>query len=153
MLLLLTLFSTSQPLLALHHSNVTEEKSDSSNSFELDTDEEQELERLGFGLSREHARVWREQFGRRGKGRRSRRDVEGGHGIQENKEDTTKKKKDGRKRRAYWGLDKIFGQATKTKDHFSKELAGLPGLINRVGDLFGAGDDYDEDEVRLLFHH
>ena len=152
MLLLLTLFSTSQPLLALHHSNVTEEKSASSNSFELDTDEEQELERLGLGLSRAHARVWREQFERRGKGRRSRRDVEGGHGIQENKEDTTKKKKDGRKRRAYWGLDKIFGQATKTKDHFSKELAGLPGLINRVGDLFGAGDDYDEDEVRLLLN-
>ena len=153
MLLLLTLFSTSQPLLALHHSNVTEEKSASSNRFELDADEEQELERLGLGLSRAHARVWREQFGRRGKGRRSRRDVEGGHGIQENKEDATKKKKDGRKGRAYWGLDKIFGQATKTKDHFSKELAGLPGLINRVGDLFGAGDDYDEDEVRLLFHH
>ena len=109
-------------------------------------------------LSQAHARVWREEFGRRGKGRRARRDVKGGQSTKdsldkdkddqsrEEKEDT-KKNKEWRKGRAYWGLDKIFGQASKTKDHFSKELAGLPGLVNRVGDLFGAGDDYDEDEV------
>ena len=167
MLLLLTLFSTSHPLLALHHARVAEEsseseKGDSSNILLLEADEERELERLGLSLSQAHARVWREEFGRRGKGRRARRDVTGGQGTKdsldkdkddhsrEDKEDT-KKNKGWRKGRAYWGLDKIFGQASKTKDHFSKELAGLPGLVNRVGDLFGAGDDYDEDEVCFYF--
>ena len=64
----------------------------------------------------------------------------------EDREDI-KRGKGYRQGKAYWGLDKIFGQATKTKDHFSKEIAGLGGLVNRVGDLFGASDDYDEDEV------
>ena len=103
-------------------------------------------------LSNAHARVWREQFGRKGKGR-VRRDVKDSPDKdkddtkqEEDKEDI-KKDKGYRVGKAYWGLDKIFGQATKTKDHFSKEIAGLGGLVNRVGDLFGASDDYDEDEV------
>ena len=165
MLLILTLFSTSHPLLAFHHAKVAEEasqseNSDSSNSLLLEAEEERELERLGLALSQAHARVWREEFGRRGKGRRARRDVKGGQSTKdsldkgdqsrEDKEDT-KKNKEWRKGRAYWGLDKIFGQASKTKDHFSNELAGLPGLVNRVGDLFGAGENYDEDEVCFYF--
>ena len=150
MLLLLTIFSTPHPLLALHHAK----ESDSSNSFELEAEEEIELERLGLGLSQAHARLWRKQFGRKGKGRRARRGVKGGEGSKDLKkedrrsredEEDVKKDKDWRKGRAYWGLDRIFSQATRTKDHFSKELAGLPGLVNRVGDLFGAGDDYDDD--------
>ena len=154
MLLLLSLFSTSQPLLALHHAKLPEEseKSDSSSSFELEAEDERDLEKLGLTLSNAHARVWREQFGRKGKGR-VRRDVK--DSPDKGKDDTKqgedrediKRGKGYRKGKAYWGLDKIFGQATKTKDHFSKEIAGLGGLVNRVGDLFGASDDYDEDEV------
>ena len=154
MLLLLSLFSTSQPLLALHHAKLPEEsdKSDSSSSFELEAEDERELERLGLTLSNVHARVWREQFGRKSKGR-VRRDAK--DSLDKDKDDTKqgedrediRRGKGYRKGKAYWGLDKIFGQATKTKDHFSKEIAGLGGLVNRVGDLFGASDDYDEDEV------
>ena len=157
MLLLLTIFSTPRPLLALHHAKVAEEESDSSNSFEVEPGDERELERLGLALSQAHARVWRKQFGRKGKGRRTRREVKGvevtkdsldtdDRRSREDEEDVNKNK-DWSEGRAYWGLDRIFSQATRTKDHFSKELAGLPGLVNRVGDLFGAGDDYDEDEV------
>ena len=158
MLLLLTIFSTPHPLLALHHAKMVEEESDSSNSFELEAGDERELERLGLALSQAHARVWRKQFGRKGKGRRTRREVKGvevtkdsldtdDRRSREDDEEDVKKNKDWSEGRAYWGLDRIFSQATRTKDHFSKELAGLPGLVNRVGDLFGAGDDYDEDEV------
>ena len=151
MLLLLSLFSTSQPLLALHHAKLPEESEKSSSSFDLEAEDEREMEKLGLTLSNAHARVWREQFGRKGKGR-VRRDVK--DSPDKDKDDTTQgevrediKNKGFRKGKAYWGLDKIFGQATKTKDHFSKEIAGLGGLVNRVGDLFGASDDYDEDEV------
>ena len=157
MLLLLTIFSTPHPLLALHHAKVVEEESDSSSSFELEAGEERELERLGLTLSQAHARVWRKQLGRKGKGRRARREVKGGEVTKDSldlddrrrreEEEDVKKNKDWSEGRAYWGLDRIFSQATKTKDHFSNELAGLPGLVDRVGDLFGAGDDYDEDEV------
>ena len=157
MLLLLTIFSTPHPLLALHHAKVVEEESDSSSSFELEAGEERELERLGLTLSQAHARLWRRQFGRKGKGRRARREVKESESTKDSlhkddrrsreDEEDVKKNKDWSEGRAYWGLDRIFSQATRTKDHFSKELAGLPGLVDRVGDLFGAGDDYDEDEV------
>ena len=150
MLLLLTLFSTAQPLLALSYLKEPEKE-----SVEAEGDEEDMFERLGLALSRAHARAWREQFGRRGKGR-GKRGVDKTQGIQVNKEvgakDTKRteesaKSKERRQGRAYWGLSKIYGQATKTKDHFSKELSGLGGLLKGVGDLFGSSDDYDEDEV------
>ena len=150
MLLLLTLFSTAQPLLALSYLKEPEKE-----SVEAEGDEEEVFERLGLALSRAHARAWQEQFKRRGKGR-ERRGVDKTQGIQVNKEvgakDTKRteesaKSKERRQGRAYWGLSKIYGQATKTKDHFSKELSGLGGLLKGVGDLFGSSDDYDEDEV------
>ena len=150
MLLLLTLFSTAQPLLALSYLKEPEKE-----SVEAEGDEEDMFERLGLALSRAHARAWQEQFGRRGKGR-ERRGVDKTQGIQVNKEvgakDTKRteesaKSKERRQGKAYWGLSKIYGQATKTKDHFSKELSGLGGLLKGVGDLFGSSDDYDEDEV------
>ena len=153
MLLLLTLFSTAQPLLALSYLKEPEKE-----SVEAEGDEEDMFERLGLALSRAHARAWQEQFGRRGKGR-ERRGVDKTQGIQVNKEvgakDTKRieesaKSKERRQGRAYWGLSKIYGQATKTKDHFSKELSGLGGLLKGVGDLFGSSDDYDEDEVSYI---
>ena len=153
MLLLLTLFSTAQPLLALSYLKEPEKE-----SVEAEGDEEDLFERLGLALSRAHARAWQEQFGRRGKGR-GKRGVDKTQGIQVNKEVAAKdtkrteesaKSKERRQGRAYWGLSKIYGQATKTKDHFSKELSGLGGLLKGVGDLFGSSDDYDEDEVSYI---
>ena len=153
MLLLLTLFSTTQPLLALSY--LKEPEKESERSVESEGDEEEVFERLGLALSRAHARAWQEQFGRQGKGR-GKRGVDKTQGIQVNKEvgakDTKRteesaKSKERRQGRAYWGLSKIYGQATRTKDHFSKELSGLGGLLKGVGDLFGSSDDYDEDEV------
>ena len=150
MLLLLTFFSTAHPLLGLSYLKEPEKE-----SVEAEGDEEDMFERLGLALSRAHARAWQEQFGRRGKGR-ERRGVDKTQGFQVNKEGAAKdtkrteesaKSKERRQGRAYWGLSKIYGQATKTKDHFSKELSGLGGLLKGVGDLFGSSDDYDEDEV------
>ena len=154
MLLLLTLFSTAQPLLALSY--LKELEKESERSVEAEVDEEEVFERLGLALSRAHARAWQEQFGRRGGKGRERRAADKTQGIQVNKEwaakDTKRteesaKSKEQRQGRAYWGLSKIYGQATKTKDHFSKEIFGLGGLLKGVGDLFGSSDDYDEDEV------
>ena len=153
MVLLLTFFSTAHPLLGLSY--LKEPEKESERSVEAEGDEEEVFERLGLALSRAHARAWQEQFGRRGKGT-GKRGVNKTQGIQVNKEvgakDTKRteesaKSKERRQGRAYWGLSKIYGQATKTKDHFSKELSGLGGLLKGVGDLFGSSDDYDEDEV------
>ena len=44
-----------------------------------------------------------------------------------------KKKGKSRSKRAFWGLDKFFSDAVKTKDHFG-------GLKDRVGSLFGSDD-------------
>merc|ERR1712004_118278 len=113
MLLLLTLFSTAQPLLALSYLKEPEKE-----SVEAEGDKEEVFERLGLALSRAHARAWLEQFGRRGKGR-GKRGVVKTQGIQVNKEvgakdtkrtEESEKSKERRQGRAYWGLSKIYGQ-------------------------------------------
>ena len=72
MLLLLTLFSTAQPLLALSYLKEPEKE-----SVEAEGDEEDMFERLGLALSRAHARAWQEQFGRQGKGRAVKKETFG----------------------------------------------------------------------------
>ena len=78
-----------------------------------------ELLRQGLKLSETHnaefGKLYRGQFFKK---------VEEGKG---------KKKGKSRSKRAFWGLDKFFTDAVKTRDHFG-------GLKDRVGSLFGSDD-------------
>ena len=56
-----------------------------------------------------------------------------GHFFKKVEKGKGKKKGKSRSKRAFWGLDKFFSDAVKTKDHFG-------GLKNRVGSLFGSDD-------------
>ena len=53
-------------------------------------------------------------------------------------EDKKKGRERGRAKRAFWGLDKFFTDAQKTKNHFG-------GLTDRIGDVFD--DEYNYEQV------
>ena len=80
---------------------------------------EDELLKLGLRLSHRHAAAFDDLF----------------RGEFFQAEDKRKGKRRNRTKRAFWGLDKFFIDAQKTKHHFG-------GLTDRVGDVF---EDEEED--------